>query len=69
MLPASRALTPARQPSLVRRVELELRHNGLADAATLTPLGRDRIGVRLAAGLPDRDAWRALRLIDGAMAG
>ena len=70
MLPASRTLTPARQrrqPSLLRRVELALLHNGLAGAATLTPLGRDRIGVRLAAGLADRDQSAVLDLIDQAM--
>ena len=68
----SRALTPARQrrqPSLVRRVELALLHNGLAGAAEITAIGRDRIGVRLAAGLSDAERSRALDLIDKAMGG
>jgi hypothetical protein len=52
---------------MVRRVELALLHGGYADAATITPLGWTRLGVRLSSGLSDRDQSRVLSLIDGAM--
>ena len=69
MLSSSPAMTPTprRKPPMVRRVELALLHGGYADAATITPLGWTRLGVRLSSGLSDRDQSRVLSLIDGAM--